>query len=130
MMNLFKFQAVLDAGVLPSLHRLLNYENDRLVWEVCWLLSNITAGTENQIGSVLDRSGLLADLILLTGGHRSSRVRREAAWTISNALSGGNAEHKRRIINNGCIGPFCRVLSDTEDFRLIEVSVFIFIHWT
>ena len=42
-------QAVIDAGVLPSLRALLNDPKKDLKKETCWTLSNITAGTEAQI---------------------------------------------------------------------------------
>ena len=42
-------QAILDCNILPSLAYLSRSVNDQIRKEVCWAVSNITAGTSKQI---------------------------------------------------------------------------------
>lgn len=42
-------QAILDCGLLPVLSTLLSSSKDTIRKEVCWAISNITAGTKSQI---------------------------------------------------------------------------------
>lgn len=51
-------QAVLDAGFLRALPALLSSPKMQLRKEVCWALSNVTAGTPAQLDEVM-RTGLL-----------------------------------------------------------------------
>jgi hypothetical protein len=51
--------------------------------------SNVTAGTREQIQAVYE-TGLVSPLVHLLG-HAEFDIKKEAAWAISNATSGGNA---------------------------------------
>ena len=68
----FQTQLVLDHGVLPRLKFLLKSSNSLSIQkEVCWTLSNITAGNSKQLQQVMD-----ADLIpILEIGRASCRER-------------------------------------------------------
>ena len=41
-------------------------------------------------------------------------VRKEAAWAISNATSGGSSEQIKYIVSQGCIRPLCDQLAESE----------------
>lgn len=53
MVFLFEFilQCVINCGALPILSNVLtrNYEDNKIKKDACWTISNITAGTEEQI---------------------------------------------------------------------------------
>ena len=49
-------------------------------------------------------------------------IKKEAAWAISNATSGGSAEQIRRLVEFGCIRPLCDLL-DAKDARIITVAL-------
>lgn len=56
--------------------------------EACWAVSNITAGTSEQIQAVLDANFLPALIHVLQ--HDEQPVRKEALWAVANATSGGS----------------------------------------
>jgi importin subunit alpha-6/7 len=49
-------------------------------------------------------------------------VKKEAAWAISNATSGGTAEQIRYLVDHGCIKPLCDLLTCPE-VRIISVAM-------
>lgn len=54
--------AVLQANVLPKLKQLLHSSKNNLVKEAAWAISNITAGSSDQIQKVID-ANILPDLM-------------------------------------------------------------------
>jgi hypothetical protein len=56
--------------------------------EVVWSISNITAGSSNQIGLCI-QSGLFDKLVFLMI-HDDPAIKKEAIWAISNATAGGD----------------------------------------
>ena len=52
--------------------------------ETCWIISNITAGTPEQIGMVIKNQELLTKLISLSTNDFAD-VQREAIWAICNS---------------------------------------------
>ena len=57
-----KTDAVLRANALPRLKQLLNSEKSNLVKEAAWAVSNVVAGTPEQIQKVID-ADILPDII-------------------------------------------------------------------
>ncbi|CAN0508270.1 unnamed protein product, partial [Laminaria digitata] len=57
-------QHIIDAGAVPYLQQLIAHSNREIQKEACWTLSNIAAGTVEQIQTVLD-SGALPSLVEL-----------------------------------------------------------------
>lgn len=49
-------------------------------------------------------------------------IKKEAAWAISNATSGGTAEQIKYLVEAGCIPPLCDLLT-TFDPRIITVAL-------
>ena len=49
-------------------------------------------------------------------------IKKEAAWAISNATSGGTPEQIRYLVNQGCIKPLCDLLS-CADGRIVTVAL-------
>ncbi|KAL3040451.1 hypothetical protein OYC64_011467 [Pagothenia borchgrevinki] len=50
------------------------------------------------------------------------RTRKEAAWAITNATSGGSAEQIRHIVDLGCIKPLCDLLT-LMDSKIVQVAL-------
>ena len=48
-------QHIIEAGAVPCLRNLVGHSNREIQKEACWTLSNIAAGTIEQIQTVLDR---------------------------------------------------------------------------
>jgi len=49
-------------------------------------------------------------------------IKKEAAWAISNATSGGSAEQIKYLVQQGCIRPLCDLL-DAKDARIVTVAL-------
>jgi importin subunit alpha-1 len=102
-------QQVLDAGVPGLLSSLLRNGTRQVRKEVCWMASNIAAGSENQISALVDTPFVLAHLVdrALNGQWAEQK---EALWAISNVCTSGSAEHVRKVIHVGGIQPLVMVL--------------------
>jgi hypothetical protein len=60
-------------------------------------------------------------------------IKKEAAWAISNATSGGTADQIRALVEANCIQPLCDTLS-VNDPRIIIVGLeglenILKVHW-
>ena len=49
-------------------------------------------------------------------------IRKEAAWAISNATSGGSQEQIRFLVQQGCIAPLCDLLT-VNDVEIVTISL-------
>ena len=49
-------------------------------------------------------------------------IRKESAWAISNATSGGSHDQIKYLVRAGCIKPLCDLL-DCSDVRIITVAL-------
>ena len=88
--------------------------------EACWTLSNITAGNKSQIQHVIDHN-LIPPLVLLLG-QAEFDIRKEVAWCISNATSGGSPEQIKYIVGQGAI-PNLVSLLDVAETKIITVAL-------
>ncbi|CAH2072023.1 unnamed protein product [Thlaspi arvense] len=114
-------QMVLDHQVLPRLLNLLTKSYKKSIKkEACWTISNITAGSKNQIQAVIE-AGLIQSLVWLL--HSAEfEVKKEAAWGISNATSGGTHDQIKFMVSQGCIKPLCDLLT-CPDPRIVSVCL-------
>lgn len=92
------------------------------VSQACWTISNITAGTREQIGAVVD-AGCIDPIVHLLK-HGELEIKREAAWAISNATSGGDLAQIQRLVSYGCIPPLCELLR-VMDQRIVQVRALV-----
>lgn len=76
--------------------KLIHHRKPAVQKEVCWTVSNLTAGNHEQINEVY-ASGIMEGVLhLLETG--DSKTRKEAAWAISNAASGGTEEQVMYVL--------------------------------
>ncbi|KAJ1340256.1 hypothetical protein BSLG_005142 [Batrachochytrium salamandrivorans] len=113
-----KIQAVIEAGVCHRLVELLCTHHTRSVLTI----SNITAGTTQQIQSVIDANLVPHLVAILARG--DFKTKKEACWAISNATSGGlnKPEQIRYLVSQGCIKPLCDLLT-CPDNKIIQVAL-------
>lgn len=112
-------QAALDAGILPPLFALLEDDNYGMLKEVCWIFSNIAAGTLSQIDMLLanhDVVQILGNLIMFG----SWDVRNEATWTLCNLCTTGNSRHIMRVVEDGGIAYLCEMMF-TCDIKVVSI---------
>lgn len=112
-------QAVIDAGVLDNMNRLLTFPKRGIRKETCWLLSNIAAGTKSQINQLMRRADVMRTIIQLVFA-AEWEVKKEATWVVSNIATGGKEEHIHCLVELGAIEAICGVL-DIADTRMLLV---------
>lgn len=102
-------QTVLDSGVLPYLHLLLDHNDAAIRKETCWTLSNICAGTYTQVGEIIE-TGILDKLIGLVSTD-VYEIQREAGWSISNATALKEPNIIKEVVQRNGIQAMCTVLT-------------------
>ncbi|RHY65574.1 hypothetical protein DYB30_010395 [Aphanomyces astaci] len=102
-------------GAVPSLRKLIAHSNREIQKEACWTLSNIAAGTVDQIQCVLD-SGCIPSLMgLASSDATDAEVRSEACWVVLNATScGSDSQVIEYLVNEGCIQILGNLLEETS----------------
>ncbi|KAE8711551.1 Importin subunit alpha-4 [Hibiscus syriacus] len=114
-------QFLIDNKVLPQLYQFLVQNHKKSIKkEVCWTISNITAGNRAQIQAVIEANIILPLVHLLQ--HAEFDIKTEAAWAISNATSGGSHEQILFLVGQGCIKPLCDLLI-CPDPRVVSVCL-------
>lgn len=114
-------QIIINCGALPCLLNLLQTMHKKSIKkEACWTLSNITAGTKDQIQAVLD-AGIIPPLVNLLATAEFD-IKKESAWAISNATSGGTRDQIKYLVQCGCIKPLCDLLNCT-DTRIVSIAL-------
>ncbi|KAF1779303.1 WD40-repeat-containing domain [Phytophthora cactorum] len=97
-----------------SLRRLIAHSNREIQKEACWTLSNIAAGTVDQIQCVLD-SGCIPSLMGLAASDATdAEVKSEACWVVLNATSCGSDSQIEYLVNQGCIQILGNLLEETS----------------
>lgn len=131
-------------GAVPCLRVLIEHPCKDIQKEACWTLSNIAAGSVDQIQAVLD-SGAVPSIINLASNHATDPiVMAEARWVLLNATSCGSdaqvcmeahththtcttlssltrpvlvADATNQIdilVRMGCVGVLCTLLADAS----------------
>jgi len=114
-------QIIINCGALPCLLNLLQTTHKKSIKkEACWTLSNITAGTKDQIQAVFD-AGIIPPLVHLLATAEFD-IKKESAWAISNATSGGTRDQIKYLVAAGCIRPLCDLLTCT-DTRIVSIAL-------
>eukprot|EP00605_Chrysophyceae_sp_TOSAG23-4_P001005 GSChrysophyteH1.ASY1.ANO1.1106.1 assembled CDS len=84
--------------------------------EATWTLSNITAGSKEQIQNVLDSGVFNADLIKLleSNEENSFSLQKETAYIIENISSSGTVEQMKMVYEAGILPPLCQLLDPVK----------------
>jgi len=107
-------QHILEAGAVPCLRQLVAHSNREIQKEACWTLSNIAAGTVEQIQTVLD-SGAVPSLVALASAKATDpEVKNEACWVVLNATSCGSDHQIEYLVKQGCVGVLGELLGETS----------------
>lgn len=84
-----------------------------------WTISNITAGTKQQIQAVIDAN--LIPIIIEKVKTEVFEVKKEGFWALANTCEGGSGEQIEYVVQAGVIEPFCEALSLTDAKILMVV---------
>jgi len=114
-------QIAIESGCLPALKMMLDNNTKKgTKREVCWTLSNITAGNQDQIGAVIQSN--VIDSLIQQMSESEFDVRKEAAWAIANATSSATSPQIGELVRRGCIPPLCDLVM-VSDIRVVVVSL-------
>ena len=92
-------QAVLDAGILKNIVPLLECNRATIRKETCWLLSNVAAGTYQQIESLFTYTGIIERIVQLSM-NSAWNIKKEALWTLANICTTGSEAQVQRIVSH------------------------------
>jgi len=93
-------QLIVDLGVLEHLPTLLSVDERPVIRkEAMWLISNIAAGTQEQITALLEAD--IMPLVLELMNHAPDEVRKEAVWAATNFTSGCSNEQMEEFLDIG-----------------------------
>mmetsp|Transcript_17886 Transcript_17886/g.21733 ORF Transcript_17886/g.21733 Transcript_17886/m.21733 type:complete len:839 (+) Transcript_17886:254-2770(+) len=108
-------QHIIECGAVPCLRQLIGHSNREIQKEACWTISNISAGTVDQIQCVLD-SGGIPPLVELASedANTDPDVKIEACWVLLNATSCGSDRQIEQLVRAGCVQVLCNLLRDTS----------------
>ena len=96
-------EIILYCGAVPKLKELVTHANREIQKEACWTLSNIAAGTVDQIQAVID-SGAIKPLVKLVSDTTTDQeVQSEACWVVLNATSCGSDSQIEILVDEGCV---------------------------
>eukprot|EP01084_Bolivina_argentea_P265573 450212_1 len=115
---------VINCGVLLKLKKLLSSDitsPNSMKREICWTISNITAGPEKQIEQVIKAEILPSLINILKNG--KYEIAKEALWAISNATSGGDDAQIKYLVNLGVIPSVCSFLKKVTSTKIFLVSL-------
>lgn len=114
-------QAIIDAGLMSRMQHLLHHPKRMVRKEACWVLSNIAAGTHQQIGAVIRAKGCMQRVTEMASTSEWE-VRKEAIWVVSNIATGGTDKQIMSVIEAGAIDAVCSILS-VNDTKMLLVAL-------
>lgn len=107
-------EVILDCNAVPKLKELVTHSNREIQKEACWTLSNIAAGTVDQIQAVIN-SGAIPPLVKLVSNKGTDQeVRSEACWVVLNATSCGSDSQIEVLVDEGCVSVLGVLLSEAS----------------
>jgi len=113
-------QAVLDAGILDHIGGLLESGRKAIRKETCWLVSNITAGTQPQIAMFIRNQNRVNSLIS-NASNSAWEVRKEAVWALSNICTVGSDVQVMGLVQSEGVRPLAEILA----FMNADTSVLV-----
>ena len=107
-------EVILDCGAVPRLKHLISHSNREIQKEACWTLSNIAAGTVDQIQAVIESEAIPPLVRLVNEKVTDQEVRSEACWVVLNATSCGSDQQIEILVAEGCVSVLGLLLEETS----------------
>jgi hypothetical protein len=111
-------QRMIDAGAIPALSKILEIEQIVIWREVCWVLSNIAAGSSQQVQALFDATPPVFPKIveLLRTSTMDVEVQREALWVVVNGLESCSWESILYLVDTlQVLRVLCGLLSNSDE---------------
>jgi len=107
-------EVILECNAVPKLKSLINHCNREIQKEACWTLSNIAAGTVDQIQAVIASEAIPLLVKLVNNESTDQEVRSEACWVVLNATSCGSDQQIGVLVSEGCVSVLGLLLEETN----------------
>jgi len=117
-------QVVIDAGYLDVIQPFADHFCASQRKEMIWSLSNILAGSHQQIEAVLSRKRLIRSIINAAHSDKMC-VRREACWCICNATVDAITAQKKQLADAGAIPALCAILSPENELTEEQLVIMV-----
>lgn len=111
-------QIMLDLGAIPMLNLAVKSDDAELRREGFWGLSNVTAGTLDQIESVINHDIIRLSIFGLTD--QDENIRLECSIVLSNLFVRGNIHHICSIVNMGILPYLSAAFQSKTNLRIIK----------
>ncbi len=117
--------AVVNAGFFDVIEICVSHHVRNVRKESCWALSNVVAGTQEQLEKFFSRHALVKKIVELSLSG-DSNVRKEAGWCLSNAICGASAQQVEQLVQCGFIDSMVGMLEIGKHF----FHFFLFLFFT
>ena len=107
-------EVILDCEAVPRLKLLITHSNREIQKEACWTLSNIAAGTNDQIQAVIDSDAIPPLVQLVNDKNTDQEVKSEACWVVLNATSCGTDQQIEVLVSEGCVSVLGLLLEEAS----------------
>ena len=87
--------------MIGGLYQIIDHPKRTVRKEACWVLSNITAGTQEQIQECIN-VGIIDKLVSILN-HDELPVKMEAIWALSNTTAGATPDQFSALVDKGII---------------------------
>ena len=114
----FDTEKILEHGFLKNLCHMLTVQNMTVQREVCWILSNIAAGTSDQIKALLFEPNLFQNLVSMLL-NSPKEIQREALWCICNMTKNCDSDQLNFLIENNVLEVFKDCLGMDCDKKIL-----------
>lgn len=116
--NEFDTTQVIRMGYLRDFCAMLRVHPDKCGRDICWILSNIAAGSAAQIAHLLAEPGLFDVLVGLL--HASGAdVQRETLWVLCNMTKSCSSQQQDYLIERGLLGVFKQFLGPERPQKMV-----------
>lgn len=113
---------LLANNVLEPLEKVLEHYKKVVRREACWVISNITAGSRQQVEAVLGRNSLLQKILGMFETD-SNDVKREICYVFSNMAHSGEPQHIFNLYRDASIIRYYVNLLSADEAKTIEVAL-------
>lgn len=107
-------------GAILGMAGLLDISEKDLRKEVVWAISNVCAGTNDQLWSVINANAFPA--LIHIAQNDEKLIKKEAVWALSNACAGGSAEQVKSLVGAGVIQGLCALLHQS-DVKTVSIAL-------